>query len=172
MPGTSVSKTTYMSAPDTIARMEQALMHRFDEGRALQSIRRGYWAIYTLGYVVELCLKTAFLRIAGLKTNDDAKHFVQGGFARKWAKAMGVSRNPGQMHNLLFWLDLIVEERSFSGRPINVEFTREFALRVQQVATHWRPEMRYHPSVDTGERTASIATSSKWILDHHWLLWS
>ncbi len=164
--------TPYMRAHDSIARMERACSNRLDEGRALHAIGRGYWAIYTFGYVAEICLKTAFLHFAGLGRDDDASEYVFGKFPARWARAIGVSREAGSMHDLLFWFEMIVEERNIARKPIDRDFSRECAIHIQHVAMHWRPGMRYHPSVRMGDRTLQVAAATTWIVEHQQWLWS
>jgi len=157
---------------DTLDGIERASRCRLEEGSALRGVRRDFWAVYTLGYVVELCLKAAFLRLAGLEPHENADLFVKGKLPSQWARIMGVARSTQNMHDLLFWLELVMAERSFSRKPRDGEFLREFAIRVQQVAVMWQPRMRYQPSIVMGERVRVAEIAARWILDHHEQLWS
>lgn len=153
---------------ETIERLERASRDRLREGRLLESHRSSYWSVYTLGYVVELCLKSAFFRFCGISPHQDVSPYRV--IAKDWGVQLGIggARN---LHDLVFWLRLLITERVFSNRPLKFAVASEFTARVQLVAKHWRENLRYAPSVKASNEQKEVIAAVSWIVQRHELLW-
>lgn len=158
-----------MTEPDSIQRYERAAMARLRDGRLLRRSEREFWAIYTLGYVVELILKTAFFRLSGLRVSEDVRPTLK--LARPWAKALQIRYEARNLHDLMFWWSLLVCERGILDRPYSKEFSRALSVRIVQVQKHWREDMRYYPSLVAGEEARRVAAAASWIVQHRADLW-
>ena len=148
---------------ETIHGLDGARDSRHEEAQSLVAAGHEYWGIYTYGYVLELFLKTSYFRRCGLTENDDAAWFRQN--ARHWAGVLGI-RRPRNLHDLVFWAELLLAERTFAGEALAVNLANEFMLRVHRVAGHWREDMRYHPSVGSTIEADEVQGSVDWVLAH------
>lgn len=162
---------SHLAGPESIDSFGRAAISRHRDGKSLVDSARSYWAVYTLGYVVELCLKIAFLRLAGLGSHDPASYYIKK-IAPAWCKAMSLTTSGAKLHDLIVWLELIVAERALAKRSLSPTLFVEFSSRVQQVAKHWRPDLRYHPSIAVSPADSTVVTATTWILRHYSLLWS
>jgi len=155
---------------DTIAEFQQAAVARLADARALRSRERDYWAVYTLGYAVEMHLKIAYFRLFGLRETEDARVALR--MARPWAKQLGITEPDRNLHGLLFWLKLILIEREFASRPLPSEWANKMLSCVQRVASHWLPEMRYRAPAEGTARFRRVVAATAWIVQNSRVLWN
>lgn len=158
-----------VAGPDTIEQFERAMQSRVADARKLRDVGRDFWAVYTFGYVVEMCLKMAFLRLCGLDEHTDSTAFLK--MARPWGRQIGVARRAKNLHDLLFWAELLVFEREFMKIPYTADFSTELSARVQTIAKHWREDLRYRPSVSMSVELDEVSAGVAWIVEHRSLLW-
>lgn len=149
---------------DTIGQFELAAASRLQDALALRARHRNHWALYTLGYVVEMHLKIAYFRLYGLKEGEGAEIALR--MARAWARQLGIPGATRSLHDLDFWLRLIVAEREFARRPLQPAWVHIMAAHVQQVATCWLPEMRYRSGAIEMEQFQRFAGSVAWIVQN------
>ena len=158
-----------LTGPNTIGRLERAARAPLDDARHLHATRRPFWALYTLGYAVEIVLKVAFLRLCGLGARDDFTNYLS--FAKSWAVQVGVVHKARNLHDLVFWTELLIREREFMGRPFEGKFAAQLSARIQQIAKHWREDLRYWPSRKVVNETEEVSVAVTWIVQRKATLW-
>lgn len=156
---------------ETIERLERAMNSRLREGGYLAESDHGFWAIYTLGYVVELCLKVSYYRLRRFhpRFDDVGPERVK---AKAWARQLGAASPARNDHDLVFWMKLVIKQREFVSEPLPAVVSSQFVARVQQVAKHWREDLRYAPSLFVRDEAQEVGNAVRWIVDHQRFLWS
>jgi len=167
--GSEKSLLVRLPASDTLAQFEAAYPDRLRDGRSLLERGRGYWGIYTFGYVVEIVLKAAYARLQGWNPSADMRPVLRSAPAR--AAILSVGRVPRNLHDLLFWAELLVGERLARGIPFSSRFTNRFLSSVTVVALNWRETMRYCDSVDVRRERQRVSASVTWLVQHYPVLW-
>ena len=152
---------------DSIAQFERAVLARLSDARVLRAGERHSWAVYTLGYVIEMKLKSAYFRLRGLKETDETTGTRTEAVGH--AKQLGMAKLGG--HNLVFWLQMIINERQAASRSLPCEFASEAMVRVSQVAKHWDTEMRYRDAVKAAGEVREVAFAASWLLQNERVLW-
>jgi hypothetical protein len=109
---------------------------RYNEARRLASIYLG-------GYAAEMLLKAAYFRLAGWGLADPIT-LTDLGNARKHATTVLGLSWPENLHDLLRWRDLLIEERKRIGSPYAAAFVRGFSAQVKRIYLNWREYLRYH----------------------------
>lgn len=113
-------------------------------------------------------LKTAYFRLRGLKETDDSTGARAEALGH--AKQLGMAKLGG--HNLVFWLQMIINERQAASRSLPCEFASEAMVRLSQVARHWDTEMRYRDAVRAAGEDREVAFAASWLLQNERVLWS
>jgi hypothetical protein len=124
-------------------------------------------AIYLFGYVVEMHLKIAFLRLVG---HADDVHIP---IATLWnyvgqrtttvARSLGL---PGatNLHDLTAWAQLIVAYRAHHGPAYaNADFAGALVANVTEVGARWSETLRYHGNVAYAHELDRVRTSCVWV---------
>lgn len=163
-----MSLLRYISGKETLDDFERAVVSRQRDASRLRTAERAYWAIYTLGYVAEVSLKVAFFRLCGIGSRDDVEPWLR--LARGWARQLGVGE-PRNLHDLLFWLQLLSKERQFVQRPFSPAFSVQLHAHVQLIARHWRADMRYRASIPAAPELRRVAASVAWLVHNRVTLW-
>src|SRR6266542_2523497 len=103
---------------DTIRKLEAAATRRYAEASRLTT-HEPLGALYLFGYVVEIRLKAAYYRLAGLGATDDLGHRPPGaiGSPRELAEGqirtiLGLQGRSSVGHHLNGWVQLIISTRS------------------------------------------------------------
>ena len=146
--------------------MEQAAAQRFWDSLALATADAGHeaGAIYLLGYVAEMLLKTAYFRVTGVPSSQDiAPHLTA---ARRNASWRG-----GNLHDLRSWFVLLNDARSFRGNPWGAAVAATIERHVLIVVSHWRESSRYTSLTATDAELEEAFLSVDWLLDNHDVLW-
>lgn len=121
-------------------------------------------ALYLLGYVAEMLLKTAYFRVISLPPSDDIGPSLRA--ANRDAHWRG-----GNLHNLGSWFYLLGDIRFFQGRPWDAAQAATVERHVLTVDSHWRETLRYtFVAAETSELEEAFA-SVDWLLANYVVLW-
>ncbi len=121
-------------------------------------------AIYLLGYVAEMFLKTAYFQIIGVPNSHNIGSHLQG--ARTHASWRG-----GNLHNLRSWVVLLNNVRSIQGKPWNAVTAATIERHVLTIDSHWRESLRYTSFAATGAELDEVFASVDWLRFNYDLLW-
>jgi hypothetical protein len=161
---------------DSVDEFEIASRARTRDAATLAGERRSYWAIYALGYVAEMILKSAYFRLIyparPSSTPLDRKKELNKDELKKRAASLGIMSRPRNLHDLLFWLEMIIEERSVGARPFPIDFSTELTAHVQTIARNWRESMRYHHIGNAAREHKQVFMAIKWLTQNHSRIWS
>jgi len=165
-----LSRLTSVEPYDTWLGMEKAAEERFWDGLTLllSEENRGTGGIYLLGYTAEILLKTAFFRFIGIAGTEDL-WIKGGGFDTAKTHSGWKGKN---LHDLLGWIDLLIDERTTAGKPLNPVIAGQADLHVKLVNNHWREILRYKYTDASDNEIAEVYQGVEWIRDNHHLLWS
>jgi len=166
-----------------IVEFELAAKGRSLDATCLNRGRRSYWGIYTTGYVFEMLLKAAYFRVVGRserhdlmgpnpKTRDLNKETL-----KQRASALKVQITPKNLHDIVFWADLLIAERNFiaiSGTmsPMSSTIANRLAANAKIVAQHWREDMRYWRPFTAASAFRKVVKSTVWLKQNYKGLWS
>jgi len=152
---------------ETWPTMERAAEARFWDGMvlAIDASDHSTGAVYLLGYVVEMLLKTAYFQMTGVSTNESLEPYLQQ--ARK--KPAWTGRN---LHDLKSWAALINEVRFVRGKAWSPILAGSIERHVLIVSSHWRESLRYTSFTATNAELEEVLTSVGWLRANYDLLWS
>lgn len=154
---------------ETWPSMEQAAEQRYWDGLALATSDTGHeaGAIYLLGYVAEMLLKTACFRTAEIGPHDDlwARH---GAFDQVKTFASWTGRN---LHDLTGWLQFLIDIRQAIGRPLDPVTAGLMTAAVLDVNAHWRESLRYRFSAALESELDAVADNVEWLRLNYDRLW-
>ena len=166
---------------DTLAKLEAAATMRFREARKLQGQGERLGALYLYGYTIEMRLKAAYYRLAGLGDNDDLSQRLAPGAQSPRSAAEAQIRalpglNPGASvgHHLEGWVRLLVRTRS-SHRvvpPYGNVFEQQLSDHVQAAARQWKEYLRYRANRPYDEELRDVTDAARWIGRNYHKLWS
>src|SRR5688572_13534165 len=98
---------------DSVLEFEEAVRSRSRDAASLRSGKRGYWAIYTRGYMAEMLLKSAYFRFIGEGSTKSLSLKLKKKELQKRASQVGAMSIAQNLHDLIFWADLLICERAF-----------------------------------------------------------
>ena len=147
--------------------MELAAEQRYWDGLALALADTGNetGALYLLGYVAEMLLKTAYFRLAGVPDADNIAPSLKA--ASNNAAWLG-----GNLHNLRSWVALLNAVRFDEGKPWDVLTAVTVERHVLIIDSHWRESIRYTAFAATVAEVEEVLTSVDWLHDNYDTLWS
>ena len=161
-----------LSTIDTWGELENAAWNRYWDSLelAMASNERSTGAVYLLGYVFEMLIKTAYYRIRGLAAGDDAGPALRGMPAR--ARTLGFPWQ-GNRHNTGSLAGLLVYERRAVGRPLDPMFAATLLGHAQAVANvHWSEALRYKETIASESEIHDLFRSVEWLRANYSRLWS
>ena len=146
--------------------MELAAEQRYWGGLTLALSEAGSEtsALYLLGYVAEMLLKTAYFRVIGVPPGDNIASHLQ--MARSHASWRG-----GNLHNLRSWLYLLADVRFFQGNPWSPVLVAVIERYVLTVDAHWRETLRYASLAASDVELEETLASVDWLLANYAVLW-
>jgi hypothetical protein len=155
-----------LPAHHTIREFRAAAGLRYKEARRLVLAGDRLAGIYLGGYAAEMLLKAAYFRLAGWATTDPIT-LTDIGQARQHAISVLGLHWPTNLHDLLRWRDLLIEERKRQGIPYALAFTRGFSARVRHIYLNWREHLRYWSNRPySGEANRTLA-GLQWLLGQY-----
>jgi hypothetical protein len=157
-------------APECIREFDFAADERYADAIHLADGNRRTGAIYLFGYVVEMLLKAAFLRLAGHADDDTISAKTLWSYAGQHptttARALGL---PGaaNLHDLSAWADLIVAYRASRALVYpDSNFAAVLLVNIAAVSVRWTEVIRYHKNVAYEHELNRVRTSCAWVLAH------
>jgi hypothetical protein len=153
---------------ETWPELERAAEQRFWDGLTLATAaeRDETGAVYFLGYVVEILLKTAFFRERGLSRHVDTSSERR--VARKYARVYGAPRND---HDLNYWLLVLERIRWVNRRPLHPALLGALRLRVGIIADNWSESLRYREAQPTMSELHDVFANVEWVFRRRRDLW-
>jgi hypothetical protein len=150
--------------------MELAARRRFAEARCLmQSEPLG--AIYLLGYTVEMRLKAAYYRTAGLVPSSplDPPRRIAESQIRQLLGAQGPVG-----HHLLGWARLLEHTRATThgATPLAPAIASAMYQHVGDVANCWTEVLRYRANVPYNREVNAVWIAANWCKTNSRRLWS
>lgn len=146
--------------------MERAAAQRFWDSLALATNGSGHEAraIYLLGYVAEMLLKTAYFRVTSVPTGQSIAPHLQG--ARTHASWRG-----GNLHNLQSWVILLGDVRAIQSNPWSAVTAATIERHILIINSHWRESLRYTSFAATNAELEEVFASVDWLRYNYSLLW-
>jgi hypothetical protein len=156
---------------DTWSELEAAAHLRYFDGLQLATSERERLtgALYMLGYVAEILVKTAYYRFRRLGPTDDVAGELKGMSAR--ARVLGFDWQ-GNRHNLESLAALLVFERDAAGAPMDLVEATEFQSRVAAIGAHWSEMLRYKDIEAVQAELTEVFEDVEWLVTNHRQLWS
>ena len=139
---------------------ERAAADRFADGEVLHRRSRDLAAIYLWGYSVEIRVKAAYFRSAGLGPNrpiTPADRSLHAGFAKLLFGFPG----PAGGHEIDVWAQLAVAARTTTPSPYPTSFGLEVVSQASALYAVWRETLRYtdvRPTAAEVRRARSVAS--------------
>lgn len=141
-----------------------------DEALSLKKAGHYGAAIYLAGYAAEMLLKYAYMRLTGALPSESVETRLAP--ARYRAKhLMTVSVADESYHSLVFWLQLLLEERRSMSRQLGAGVEQAFIKRVSHLYSDWWVEMRYRPDQATPMEAQQALEQASWLKRFHNVLW-
>ncbi|MEW6249891.1 MAG: hypothetical protein AB1716_04535 [Planctomycetota bacterium] len=162
---------TRITTHDSCGELETAADLRFYDGLSLATsdVARRTAAVYLLGYVGEVLVKTAYYRCRGVAGVDDVATELHNIPVR--ARVLGL-RWRGNLHNLESLATLLVLERDALGNPLEPGFAAEFQGHVASLGAHWSETLRYKAVSAQEAELFEVFESVEWLIANHGRLWS
>ncbi|MBY0524615.1 MAG: hypothetical protein K2R98_14520 [Gemmataceae bacterium] len=154
--------------PDTVDDFERAAIQRFAEALHLANHFPG-GAVYLWGYVAEMYLKAATLRlIRGGATTAPIDPVERDAVEKMIKKDLKLHPNYAQLvrgqHNFLGWAHwLVLNKPIISGAPYPLQFGQDLIASAEAVYNIWDPNMRYHELAVTPAALAVVRTATEWL---------
>ena len=164
-----VAHLTDHLAPDSVQRLARAAANRFEEAEVLRKQKRFLCALYLYGYVVEMCLTSAYFKSAGFSATAPIDRETR---RRRMAQARqlrGKSGEPlmnGDPHPLVGWARFLSWQKSSSegiSQPLRQLLT-EAIRNSEQIYKHWRPELRYKTINVQAKQLAEVRQAALWFV--------
>jgi hypothetical protein len=163
---------------DTLGKLEAAATRRYAEARRLE-VTEPLGAVYLYGYTVEMRLKAAYYRVAGLVPASQLNA------ARKIAEATIKGSPPtvpkttiaGRFvsagHNVRGWAWLLETTRATPPNiPMSAALAREMQANAQVSFDLWSETLRYRANRPRPTELAAINVSAAWFRRNAKNLWS
>jgi hypothetical protein len=161
---------------DTLSKLERAATRRSAEASRLIDAEP-FGAIYLLGYTIEIRLKAAHYRLAGILPAWDINIPIPPNptsprrLAEDQIRTIRGSAAPRVGHDLLGWAQLVVVSRNAAGlRALGAQ--AEFLSHVQNAALCWTESLRYHANKPYNEELDAVAKAARWVNRNYHQLWS
>ncbi len=162
---------------DSIAKLERAATRRYAEAFALLD-DEPYGAIHLLGYTIEMRLKAASYRLAGIPSAWNILAPVAPNLTaprklaeRQIASIRGAEARPPVGHDLIGWALLVVESRRATGLPA-MPAQAGFLSHIQNAALCWTESLRYHSNKPYNEEVQAVSEAARWMKRNYTRLWS
>jgi hypothetical protein len=160
-----------LSTHDTRSELERAAWERYWDGVTLATDAgvRSTGAIYLLGYVAQVTLKSAYYRVRQVPATQDLSAELRGLRAR--ATVLGVNWQ-GNWHNLDSLARLLVTERRVREQAMDPMFEATFQGHVRVVSLNWTETLRYKDTRAESPEVEAVYDSTDWLLINYENLWS
>ena len=171
---------------DTIQRLEQAALQRFEEAEILHNTGKNLAGVYLHGYVAEMMIKSAYYRMIGIgykeKIDSDRRKRLNGSARTKIEK--DISNGDLQLFDDV-WPDKKIKDELMKIEKSHPIFGFALLLRDEMkksdrsglrdkvssnatvIRRNWDPTLRYRVVKPNPKEIREVRTASKWFLDHH-----
>lgn len=157
--------------PETLGEFELAWQARWAEAQTLWVMEQHVGALYLLGYVAELLLKSAWFRFRGASPTDLVTWGLLGTAASQ-ARALGLAGvGPESYHSLVFWAKLLRTARRRENVPLPPEVDAPFVQRTRRLYQNWWVGARYRRAVFVPQVLETAFGDVTWLRDNHRGLW-
>lgn len=157
---------------ETLTEIELAARRRYDDAVALFLANQFAGAIYILGYVAEIHLKSAVYRRLGALPSHQAEVFRRR--AGSEAKRLALPDLKGQAesgHGVRYCARLLWSLPNTRGQLLSSELRTPLWRHVFRIHSNWWVEMRYYSDPATRDEAAAAFRSVEWIMKHQLSLW-
>lgn len=164
---------------DTVAKLERAATRRFVEAMHLES-DEPLGAIYLYGYVIEMRLKAAYYRLAGVPNHADLNVPLPGStLSPRKAAELNIKTLLGQGaagavgHHLTGWATLLIATRAATlRRSYEISFRDALLDHVKNAALCWTEVLRYRANKPYDEERKVVAQAAGWLKHNYRHLWT
>lgn len=144
---------------DSLFEFEKAADRRYYDAQMLRADpERWCGACYLLGYCVELCLKTAYLRLVGLQPTDPAW--------TEYERITQLHRRGVRHHDLQELARLLMAQRQARRLDIDPVFEGEISSWSAKAALHWSESLRYRGALPTSSEIDELDLAATWMMLH------
>lgn len=157
-------------AVECIREFDRAATERYTDAIWLADADRRTGVIYLFGYVVEMVLKSGFLRLVGHTDEDPITTGMLWDYAgtrpTSTARSLGL---PGatNLHDLAAWAELIVAVRQRRGRDYaDPGFAALLVTTVRTVHDRWTEALRYHRNVAYSHEGTRVRLACHWVVSN------
>ena len=151
---------------ETWPQMKQAAEQRYWDGLTLALGGPGTetGALYLLGYVAGILLKTAYFQVIGILPGDNiAPHLKNAHRDARW--------RGGNLHTVSSWFYLLSDVRFYQKIAWNPVLAASVQRHVITVSSHWRETLRYTDFAPSGAELEETLASVDWLLENYDVLW-
>jgi hypothetical protein len=164
---------------DTLAKLEAAATRRYAEAGQLAA-DEPLGALYLYGYTIEMRLKAAYYRLAGVPEYWDIEMPIPPNpssprkVAQNAIKHLSGLTHAGEAgHNLAGWSQLLIQARSAHALgAFDPAFERALGDHVRAAARQWREILRYRANRPYDSEAADVTSAARWIKTRYRRLWS
>lgn len=159
-----------LSTSDSIEELEAAGMDRWQESLTLG--RRGFLtgASYLAGYVAEIILKCAVLRVWGYGPRETIDRSTLRTLAEMGRRDLGIREEHEGFHSPLFWARFLVESRARFGAALVPGITERLLTNCQRIWSNWNPVLRYKIIEVEPFMLRQLLNDAGWLLEVHSIL--
>lgn len=147
----------------TIHEFRRAAGQRYGEAARLVLAGDRLAAIYLSGYAAEMLLKAAFFRLAGRTSKTPITLGEIKNVPKQHAQALGLPQ-PGNLHDLVWWADLLAKRRQHLGVAYSTLFARAIMARAGRIYVNWRESLRYRANRPYPGEVAVTLSAVKWLI--------
>ena len=140
---------------------------RYWEGLELLTSGKVDGGVYLLGYVAEMLLKHACLRIDGLGPLDPVTLGPQRTYGRHHFKHIAHE----SYHSVRFWGRVLLHRRRAVGNPLPGTIERELLRRVRRLYQNWWYQIRYRSPLADATEAEQVYDDVTWLRDRGTSLW-
>jgi hypothetical protein len=160
---------------ETVQELEMAAEARYQDGLALRIAGRNGGSIYLLGYVAEIRLKLAYLRLTKAAPGDLAIPRLQSARRRgeRLVQASAPHRKygtPDNLHSLNLWRVLVLDERR--ARNLSESVSADINRCVNRLCGAWWIQMRYRRDDANAEEAGHVLEDVSWLRHNYFSLWT
>jgi hypothetical protein len=155
--------------PETLQSFMLAADERYFDATELLVLGRTTGAVYLVGYVAEMLLKHAALRLGNVRPGDEVGALM--GPAMKWARRLLPTIDPEGKHSLWFWAHFVRRKRREQGRALDHRIDAELVRRMRRLHGNWMFNLRYCDVAASAVEAKTAFEDVSWLRKHNASLW-
>ncbi len=153
----------------SIRSLDAAAVWRWSEAELLREHGRSAAALYWYGFVAEMRLTAAVLRLRGYFPTDPIALETLREIQAEARRQKLMSSEP---HDLSGLARYAVYLREILMRQTPKQLGREVQLVAARVYEQWRPRLRYKPITPNATQLSVARAGAEWLVKHYNALWS